>query len=155
MKYNVKLIWPWMIACIFCLLTQFVIMIFAIKIWSMSYGQDYTIVVPNVSLWAAQHWYAGSMLIFISFLISLSLNGRPAVVFRNIPLLIVWLWVFCISYSSFLGPMSLHYDSEFELSQFFSFLFGIYPISLLILIVGFGIDLVFSKSNNLNETNPS
>lgn len=50
---------------------------------------------------------------------------------------IFWAGMFCYSFDGFLGPMSLHQDSEFELLQFVKFGFGVFPVTLVALLTTF------------------
>lgn len=45
--------------------------------------------------------------------------------------MVAWSGMFCFFFDGFTGPMSLHHGPKFELSEFVSFGFGVFPVTLL------------------------
>jgi hypothetical protein len=48
---------------------------------------------------------------------------------------IVWITFFCYCYDAFCGPMSLHHGPEFDPAQFFRFEVGVFPATLLFILI--------------------
>lgn len=49
--------------------------------------------------------------------------------------LVTWTAMFCFFFKGFTGPMSLHHRPEFDLLQFASFGAGIFPVTLLLVLL--------------------
>ena len=99
-------------------------------------------ITPRLTLLAIEFWGLWPITICLAtiiFIILLFRAVRPffplCVVMLSIHLLIVWIAAFCLMQISFQGPSCLHHGPEFDFIEFIKFYFGIFPATLISILV--------------------
>ena len=102
---------------------------------------DFRLLVPGVTQVATAHsWVFAVVLVSVCpFATAIChVRGHPlrcVVVGLGCQSLVFWTAMFCDCYAAFLGGISMHHGSSFEIGEFVSFGFGVFPISLAAIVL--------------------
>jgi hypothetical protein len=121
-------------------------------IYQIKTTKDLMDFIPNITRVAFQNsWSFAATLAVISIAGIFQLHRWPNQILKftilNLCLqtFVFWIAMFCYCYDGFLGPMSLHHDPEFDLANFIGFCWGIFPVSLVAILIPVPFALAIKK----------